>query len=149
MSTIHIAQGPGAEDITVPQLFAGDVPAVATLDKHFPASQGAFAQYVPLSFDEADGLYKAWAPGDPISAITAYAIPDLAVPQRAALYTGGCFNIDAIAWPASTSEEQVDLACNIAGANSNITFRKLLYSGSRVLQTGLRVGAEAPPEVAD
>ena len=149
MSDIHIAQGPGEEVFSVPQLFAGDTPAVSTEDKHFAAAQGAFAQYVPLSFDPVDGLYKAWAPGGIISAVTAYAVPDLAVAQRAALYTGGCFNIDAIAWPASTNQEQVDLAVNAAGSNSKLAFRKLLYSDKRVLQVGLRVGVEAPPEVAD
>lgn len=149
MNTIHIAQGPGTETYGVDQLFAGDTPAVTTEDKHFAASQGAFAQYVPLYFDPADGLYKTWAPGNILSAVTAYAIPDLAVAQRAALYTAGCFNIDAINWPASTNQEQVDLAANAAGSNSKLAFRKLLYSDKRVLNVGLRVGEEAPPEVLD
>lgn len=149
MGNIHIASGPNEEATTVPQLIAADTPAMVTKDVLIDSTQGALAQYVPLKFDPVDGFYKAWAPGDAIAAITAYAIPDAAVDQRAALYFAGCFNIDAIAWPASTSEEQVLLACHASTANSLLHFRKLLYSDKRVLASGLRVGVVAPPEVAD
>ena len=151
MNTIHIASGPNAEDITVPQLFAGDSPAVATRDVKFVAAQGAIAQYVPLTLDPATGNYVAWSVDDPalpISAVTAYAVPDQAVDQRCAVYTSGCFNIDAIAWPASTTEEDVDAALAVAGANHTLVFRKLLYSDKREAAGGLDVGPgnQPPPE---
>lgn len=151
MNTIHIAQGPGDESYDVPQLFAGDTPAVVTRDVRVAASQAAIPQYTPLAFDDADGLYKPWAAGDVISGVTAYAIPDLAVDQRAAVYLGGCFNVDAIAWPASTSEADVELAMNAAGSNSLLQFRKPLWSDKRVAAGGLAVGPGnlPPPEVAD
>ena len=151
MNTIHIAQGPGAESYDVPQLFAGDTPAVVTRDVRVAASQATIPQYTPLSFDEADGLYKPWAAGGAISAVTAYAVPDLAVDQRAAVYLGGCFNVDAIKWPAGTSEADVEAAMHASTANSLMQFRKLLYSDKRVAAGGLAVGPgnTPPPEVLD
>lgn len=144
------AQGPGEEvALVVPQLFAGDTPPVTTIDVRFAAAQGAIAQYAPLQFDPADGLYKAWAAAAPISAVAAYPIPDQAIDQRAAVYVGGCFNVDAIAWPEGTSEEAVAIAMNHASANSKMVFRKLLFSDKRVAAGGLEVGPgdQPPPEV--
>jgi hypothetical protein len=154
MNTIHIAQGPGAESTTVPQLFAGDTPAVVTRDVPFLTAQGAIPQYTPLTFDAATGTYIAWtaaavaADALPISAVTAYAIPDLTVDQRAAVYIGGCFNVDAIAWPESTTEAHVEAAVNSSAHNSLLQFRKLLYSDKRVDATDLDVGPgnQPPPE---
>lgn len=150
MSTIHIAEGPGDETTTVPQLFAGDTPAVVTRDIHVDGSQ-SFAQYAPLTFDPADNLYKAWAPGGAISAITAYAVPLVAGGQRVAVYVGGCFNVDAIAWPTGTGEADVEDAMNANASNSLLQFRKLLYSDKRVAVSGLAVGpnVQPPPEVPD
>lgn len=153
-NTIHIAQGPGEESTTVPQLFAGDTPAVVTRDVPFVSAQGAIPQYTPLTFDPATGRYVAWtaaalaADALPISAITAYAIPDLAVDQRAAVYIGGCFNVDAIAWPASTTENDIEAAVNASAHNSLLQFRKLLWSDKRVDATDLDVGPgnQPPPE---
>lgn len=145
------AQGPNEEvALTVPQLFAGDTPPVTTIDERIAASQGEIAQYAPLQYDPADGLFKAWAADAPISAVAAYPIPDQAVDQRAALYVGGCFNIDAIAWPEGTSEEAVTKAMFHASANSKMVFRKLLFSDKRVAAGGLEVGPgdQPPPEVS-
>lgn len=146
-NTIHIAQGPIDEATgAVPQLFAGDTPAVVTRDVPFLTAQGAIAQYTPLTF--STGSYVAWAAGGPIHAITAYAVPDLAVDQRAAVYIGGCFNVDAIAWPAGTSEADIEAAVNASAANSLLQFRKLLWSDKRVDATDLDVGPghQPPPE---
>ena len=156
MSTIHIAQGPGTEEITIPQLFAGETPPVQTRDVAFLAAQGAIPQYTPLMYVAASGTYVAWTAvadptaglANPVSAITAYAIPDQAVDQRCAVYTGGCFNVDAIAWPASTTEIDVEAALNATRNNSNLVFRKLLWSDQRVDPTDLDVGPgnQPPPE---
>ena len=128
MTTIHIASGPNEETTTPPQLFAGDTPAVATKDVLFTAAQGAFAQYVPLSWDATNNIYIAWADGATIDALTAYAIPDQAVDQRAGVYVAGCFNYDVIAWPGSTTETMVEEATAKGG---NLKFRKPLYSDKR------------------
>ena len=125
MTTIHIASGPNEETVSVPQLFAGDVPAVGTKDVLFTAAQGAFVQYAPLSWDATNNIYIAWVAGQTIDAVTAYAIPDQAVDQRAAVYTSGCFNYDAIVWPGATTEPLVEEATAKGG---NLRFRKLLYS---------------------
>lgn len=151
MNTIHIAQGPGDESYTVPQLFAGDTPAVTTRDVPFLTAQAAIPQYTPLTFDAATGTYVAWAADatvQPISAVTAYAIPDLAADQRAAVYVGGCFNVDAIAWPAGVTENDIEKAVNASAHNSLMQFRKLLYSDKRVDATNLAVGPghQPPPE---
>ena len=151
MSDIHIAGGPGLETTSFPQLFAGDTPAVTTRDVLVLAAQAAIPAHTPLSWDGVSGSYIAWVAGQEISAIAAYNIPDLAGDQRAAVYTAGCFNVDAIKWPASTSEAQVEAAMNAAGANSLLQFRKLLWSDRRVAQGGLGVGPgfSAPPETLD
>lgn len=77
-----------------------------------------------------------------IVALTAYAIPNSASDQRAACYTAGMFNIDAAIWPANTTEDDVAAATS----NSQVQFRKLLYSDKRVDQSGVLVGSayEAP-----
>ncbi|MBT9159038.1 MAG: hypothetical protein DDT26_00287 [Dehalococcoidia bacterium] len=151
MTTIHIASGPNTETTSFPQLFAGESPAVATRDILVAAAQPAIPQYTPLSWDAVTGTYVPWVPGQEISAVNAYAVPDLAVDQRVAVYVAGCFNIDAIRWPASTSEAQVELAVNAAGANSMLHFRKLLWSERRIAQGGLGVGPgfTVPPETLD
>lgn len=115
-------------------LFAGDTPPAVTRDITIPAALNAIPQYTPLSF--ATGAYKLWAAGEVVAAVTAYAIPDSASIQRAAVYTAGMFNIDAIAWPGGTTEDQVQ----IAQVNSQCQFRKLLYSDKRVTQQAATVG---------
>lgn len=101
---------------TVPQLFAAETPAPVTTDILFPA--GAVGQFVPLTTG-----YATWDPasGDPIIAVTAYAVPG---GTRAAVYHEACFNLDAIDWPAGTTEAQIQAATE----NSGLKFRKLLYS---------------------
>lgn len=141
-NTIHIAE---VGDDTFPaniELYAGDTPPVATQDVPIAAAVSPLAQYVPLSF--AAGAYKAWAVGEELAGITMYAVPDSAAVVRAAIAVQGMFNIDAIAWPAGTTEAQV-LA---ASANSNMRFRKLLYSDKRVTVDGVLVGEafQAPAE---
>lgn len=134
-NTINIAQS--FTDDTYPAgtpIMAGDTPPMATRDVLFLAALGAIPQYTPLSF--AAGAYKVWAAGEVISAMTAYAIPDLGVDQRCAVYTAGMFNIDAPNWPATTTEDQVASAT----INSQVQFRKLLYSDKRVTKSGVLVG---------
>ena len=114
---INYASGPGEDSVDVPQLFAGETPAVATQDVLLPA--GALLQFVPLGPG-----YAPWAAGDEIVAITAYGTPGS---KRAAVYTAGCFNIDAIRWPATTTEAQIQAASE----TSQLKFRKLLYSQKR------------------
>lgn len=143
-NTIHIATS-GADEAFpgVQPIMAGDTPPMATRDVLFPLELGAIPQYTPLSFAAAvtgppaiTARYKVWAAGETISAMTAYAVPDQGVDQRAAVYTAGMFNIDAVTWPAGTTEDQVAAAT----INSQVQFRKLLYSDKRVVQGGLLVG---------
>ena len=134
-NTIHIATS-GADEVFAADnpIMAGDTPPMATRDVLFPAALGAIPQYTPLSF--ATGAYKVWAAGETVVGMTAYAIPDQAVDQRAAIYTAGMFNIDAANWPAATTETQV-IAATIG---SQVQFRKLLYSDKRVDVDGGLVG---------
>lgn len=138
----YIASSPADEVFPASDipLFAGDTPAPVTRDVLFPAALPAIGKYVPLSF--AAGAYKVWAAGEQIVAITAYAVPDKASDQRAAVYTAGMFNIDAINWPAGTTEAQVEAGA----ANSQCQFKKRLYSDKRVTQsvTAVGPGNEAP-----
>lgn len=134
-NNIHIAQGATDESFAADQpIMAGDTPALVTRDVPILAAMGALPQYTPLSF--ASGAYKVWAVGEVVSALTMYAVPDLAADQRAAVATAGMFNIDAVNWPANTTETDV-LAATV---NSQVQFRKLLYSDKRVTKTGLLVG---------
>lgn len=134
-NTIHIATS-GADEVFAADnpIMAGDTPPMATRDVLFPAALGAIPQYTPLSF--AAGAYKVWASGEIVYGMTAYAIPDQAVDQRAAIYTAGMFNIDAVNWPAATTETMVATAT----IGSQVQFRKLLYSDKRVTAGGLFVG---------
>lgn len=134
-NTINIAQSftDDAYAADTP-IMAGDTPPVATRDLLLVAALGAIPQYTPLSY--AAGAYKVWAAGEVVSAMTAYAVPDQAVDQRAACYTAGMFNIDAVNWPATTTEDQVAAAT----VNSQVQFRKLLYSDKRVSKSGVLVG---------
>jgi hypothetical protein len=134
-NTIHIATS-GADEVFPGDqpIMAGDTPPMVTRDVAIPSALAAIPQYTPLSF--ASGAYKLWAVGEVVSAMTAYAIPDSASIQRAAVYTAGMFNIDAVNWPAATTEDDVATAT----ANSQMQFRKLLYSDKRVTKSGLLVG---------
>lgn len=141
-NTIHIAEAGDETFGANVTLIAGDTPALVTRDVPISAAVSPLAQYVPLSFDSVGGAYKAWAAGEAVAGLTMYAVPDKAGEQRVAIATAGMFNIDAIAWPAATTEDQV-LA---ATANSQMQFRKLLYSDKRNSTSGLLVGEnyEAP-----
>lgn len=145
-NTINIAQSftDDAYAADTP-IMAGDTPPLATRDVLFPLALGAIPQYTPLSYDDVTtNAYKPWAAGEQIVGVTMYAIPDSAADQRAAIATAGMFNIDAINWPAGTDEDEVAAAT----VNSQVQFRKLLYSDKRVDKSGLPVGPgnEAPTE---
>lgn len=127
---IHIASGPNEEVVGVDTLLAGDVPAFGTRDAVFAASVG---QYVPL-----DASLNTWAAGEPIAALSAFAT---VAGERKSIIISGCFNIDRINWPAGTTEAQVEAAMLAAGSNSNLVFRKLLYSDKR---TGLESTLAGP-----
>lgn len=138
---IHIAQSFTDDTFANHQnIMAGDTPPFASRDVLIVAALGALAQYTPLSF--AAGAYKVWAAGEEIVAMTMYAVPDQAVDQRAAVATAGMFNIDAVNWPAGTTEDEV-AAATIA---SQVQFRKHLYSDKRTTKSGVLVGPafEAP-----
>lgn len=115
---INYASGPGEDSVDVPQLQAAETPALATQDVVLPTA--ALLQFVPLGPG-----YAPWAAGDEIVAVTAYA--KAAGVTRCAVYTAGCFNIDAIRWPAMTTEAQIQAASE----TSQLKFRKLLYSQKR------------------
>jgi hypothetical protein len=145
--TMGIAAMPDAEEnLVVPQFYAGESPAAAHRDVLILAARGAIPQYSPLK--SVAGVWTPWVVADaaPVSGITLYAIPDLAVDQRAAVVVAGMINIDAVAWPAGTSEIEVETA----QAGSPLQFRKLLYSDQREIKGDLAVGPDAqpPPEVA-
>lgn len=105
---------------------------IVTRNVIIPAALNAIAQYVPLSWDDTANAFKLWAVGEKIAAITMYAIPDSASPQQAAVAVSGQFNIDAINWPATTTEAQV----NDGQSLGVLTFRKLLFSDKRVSVDG-------------
>lgn len=112
---LGIASGPGYGDIGLPfTLMAGNTPPVVTTPILLPS--GAREKYVPLTT-----AYAAWTAGNPIVAITAYKTPGSRI---ASLYEAGCFNIDAINWPAGTTLAQVQAAA----AGTQFAFRRLLWS---------------------
>lgn len=122
MNTIHIAEGPNQEDLGLPpQLFAGDTPPVSTQDFAFNLG-AAIGQYVPLM--RSGGSFVAWTAGNEVAAISAYEIA--AGARRAAVYTEGMFNIDALNWPAGTTETVA-----MTAMTGNIKYRRLLFSDRR------------------
>lgn len=142
-NTMNIAQSFTDNTFAADQpIMAGDTPPLSTKDVLIVAALGAIPQYTPLTFDT--GAYALWAAGDEVAAVTMYAIPDAGADQRAAVAVQGMFNIDAINWPADTTEDEVAAAT----INTGCQFRKLLYSDKRVDLSGLPVGPgnEAPTE---
>lgn len=131
--SIHYANGEVIPGSAPPQLFAGDTPAVVTQDIAITVATTALVQFQPLMLDGTSGAYVPWAAGvgNEIAAVTAYAIP--IGTSRNAVYTAGMFNIDAIVWPATTTEAQVQIS-----QTGMCRFRKLLYSDKRT-------GNEGPP----
>lgn len=132
----NVASGTPLEPLGIGfQLLAGDTPAVSTQDFAFNPGT-AIGQYVPLAPD-----LTPWAAGDEVFALTAYAIPT--GNSRAAVYTEGMFNIDAINWPAGTTEVQA-----MAAMKGNVKYRKLLYSDKRTGAESTTVGPgnEAGPD---
>ena len=136
---IHYAEGVVEDNTVPPQLFAGDTPAVSTRDVAI-TNAAAIGQFVPLQANETTGAYEPWEAGNEIVALTAY---DIAIgTARSAVYTAGCFNLDAIQWPADTTEAQVQAATT----SSQVVFRKLLYSNKRTGNEGAP-GIPAGPTV--
>lgn len=129
-NNLGIASFETLDPTPMPQLFAGDTPAIVTADVLIP---GNHEQFVPLGPG-----YAAWAAGQPIIALTAYKVT---AGKRSAPYLAGCFNIDAIRWPSGTTEAQVQTATE----QSQLKFRKLLYSQKRT--GGEVLGTEAGPQI--
>lgn len=125
--SIHYAESAQQDGAQPPQLFAGDTPAVVTQDFELTAA-AVWPQFTPLARG-VDGGFELWAAGAEIAAVTAFEIPVGTV--RKAVYTEGMFNIDAINWPAETTEDEVE-----AAQTGNLRFRKLLYSDQRTGNEG-------------
>lgn len=121
---IHYAERETGTAPNQDSLFAGDAPAPATVDIAITVATNPILQFAPLQQDSTTLAYEPWEAGNPIAAISAFALPVGA--QRKAVYVAGCFNIDAIRWPASTTEAQVQ-----AASSRMLVFRKLLWSGQR------------------
>ncbi len=109
---------------------AGDTPPVSTQDFPFNAD-AAIGQFVPLT-RSADS-FVPWTAGSSVDAVSAY--PIAAGPRRAAVYTAGMFNIDALAWPTGTTEADA-----MAAMQSDVKYRKLLYSDQRTGNESDEVG---------
>jgi hypothetical protein len=105
---------------------------ITTRDVAIAAALNAIPQWTPLSWDDTANAYKLWAVGEKIAAVTAYAIPDSASIQRAAVVTHGVFNVDALNWPATTTEAQVQ----DGQSGNSLQFRKLLSSDKRISVDG-------------
>lgn len=120
----HYAEVEKADVPNADSLFAGDAPAPSTVDIAITVATNPILQFVPLQQDDTTLAYEPWEAGNPIAAITAFALPVGA--QRKAVYVAGCFNIDAIRWPASTTEAQIQ-----AASSRMLVFRKLLWSDKR------------------
>lgn len=128
---IHYASGANAEDTGLPpQLMAGDTPPVSTQDFAFSLAT-AIGQFVPLT--RVGDSFEPWAAGDQVDAISAYGIP--VGDSRAAVYTEGMFNIDAINWPDGTTEVQA-----MTAMTGDVKYRKLLYSDKRTGNESDEVG---------
>lgn len=130
MDAIGIAQSFTDTNSGVAQQVA--LSEITTRDIVIPAALNALPQYTPLSWDDTGNAWKLWAVGDKVAAITMYDVPDSASVQRAAAAVAGQFNIDAINWPAGTTE------ANVADGQSLgvLTFRKLLFSDKRISVDG-------------
>ena len=74
-----------------------------------------------------------WAAGGQVDAISAYAIP--VGTSRAAVYTEGMFNVDALNWPADTTE-----VAAMTAMTGDVKYRKLLYSDKRTGDESDEVG---------
>jgi len=134
---IHYAESSTDPGAAPPQLIAGDTPAVSTQDVPLTVSGTALKQFQPLQrADDITGAYQPWAAGNPIAAVTCFAVP--IGNTRKAVYTEGMFNINAIAWPDGTTEAQVDAAQSLG-----CKFRRLLYSDKRTGNEAL--GVESGP----
>lgn len=120
----HYAEIEKVDAPAVDGLFAGDAPAPATIDVSLTVATTALTQFQPLQRNDTTGAYEPWAAGNEIAAITGYGVP--VGTSRAAVYVAGCFNLDAIRWPASTTEAQVQ-----AASSGMLVFRKLLWSDKR------------------
>ena len=130
----RFAEG-GAEDSPLPpQLIAGDTPAMVTEDIPVPASVD-WPQYTVLQRNGTTGAYETWAAGNDVAGITAYPTKS-GREVRAAIYTAGMFNIDALLWPSGTTEVQAQEGCR-----GLIRCRKLLYSDKRTGQEQLGLPA--------
>lgn len=134
------ASGPAPVDIGLPpQLYAGDTPPLSTQDFSITVTGAPIPQYTPLQRSAA-GVITPWAAGAAVFAVAMYPIP--VGTSRAALATEAMFNIDALAWPAGTTEAQA-----MAGMSGNVKYRKLLYSDKRTggEPTTAGPGSEAGP----
>lgn len=129
--TTNYASGANIEDTGLPpQLFAGDTPQVVTQDFPFDPTT-AIGQFVPLTL--VGDQFVPWTVGDYVDAVSAYPIP--LGESRAAVYTAGMFNIDALQWPEGTTEAEA-----MAAMRNNVKYRKLLYSGARTGGESAEVG---------
>ena len=108
-------------------LMAADTPAIADQDFAITVATNPIPQFYPLMLSA--GAIVPWVAGNPIYGVSLYLMP-VGV-QRAAIRVAGMFNIDAMRWPVSTTEAQVQSA-----QTGMVRFRKLLYSDKRTGNEG-------------
>lgn len=129
--SVHYAQGANVEDTGLPPaLVAGDTPALVTQDFVLNVS-ALIPQYTPLM--SSGNNFVPWTAGNEVAAIAPFDLePGV---YRKALITAVMANVDAIKWPAGTTEVQAD-----AAQTGMIRYRKLLHSDKRTGNESVYVG---------
>lgn len=90
------------------ELLAGDTPALVSLDGVAGALGAAgLPAWTPVVYDRATGAISAAEHGTAApNAVTAHAVtPGSPAGSAVAVYSVGCFNINALNWPASFDTE--------------------------------------------
>lgn len=129
--SISLASSQSGEFTEEVELMAGDTPHISDRDVAITVVTTPIPAFTPLARNATTQAFEPWANGGTlaIAAISLYPMPVGA--QRAAVRESGMFNLDAINWPAGTTEAQVQ-----AASRETCRFRKLLYSNKRTGNEG-------------
>lgn len=119
---LSIAGGTSSSAPNLDQLFAGDAPVITEPKIIATYASAVIPQWTPMTMDATTTKYKPATKGDPVTAITVYAIDARTGDVRQSMYTGGYFNTDLIAWPVAFDTELSKMA---AVVGSDIHLRSI------------------------
>lgn len=112
------------------ELFCGDTPLPVTISANVPAALAATGvpAWTPVKVDHETGDISLVTGAVVPNAITVSIVRPGSPAGRAPVYKAGCFNINALNWPAALNTDALKFGAFDAMTNGQIVIKKPYYN---------------------